>query len=77
MTDDRTFMAKQLAEDIVAKSEELSTAIYQASKMGYSAVVSVINAVPIKMGDGRLRCVGADDPVVVQATISFDMIRAV
>ncbi len=66
-------MASRLAADIAAKAEELSTAIYEASKYGYSAAVVVRNAVPITKGNGEIRCVGGERSVVIKATIAFDI----
>lgn len=74
MTDERFETASRLADDIRAKAEELSTAIYEASKMGYAAKVSIRNGVEIS--DGTF--IGSARPsLVVKATIPFDIGNAI
>lgn len=70
MADERYEVASQLAADIRAKAEELSTAIYQARRMGYETVVKVNHGKPL---DSR-RFLGTD--IVVEATVDFHIGKA-
>jgi len=72
--DARYELASRLAADIRDKAEQLSTAIYEASKYGYAAKVAVRNAQEVAPGV----FLGTDKPAaVVQATIPFDIGGAV
>ncbi len=63
-------LAEKLAREITIRAEELSTAIYEASKYGYHAKVKLSNAHPI--GNGVFIGHG-NTSLVVNATITFDI----
>lgn len=68
--DERYELASRLANEIRIRAEELSTAIYEASKFGYHAKVKLSNAHPI--GNGIFIGKG-NTSLVVQATVTFDI----
>lgn len=67
MTDARYEAASALAETIRAKANELTTAIYEAKRMGYAAKVRVTNGDAVD--DGAFVGIG----LIVKASISFDI----
>jgi hypothetical protein len=70
-SEQRYEFAKQLADDINAKAEELETAIYQALRQGgYHAKVKLTNAHAI--GNGVFIGHG-NHPLGIKATVVFDI----
>lgn len=74
MADERYETARQYADNLRAKAEELSTAIYEARKMGYDTVIRVRGGFMHDENEKGLRIVGVQN---VDASVSFDIGRAV
>lgn len=75
--DARYELASKLANEISIRAEELSTAIYEASKYGYRVSLRVRNVIPIEKSDSEIRLIGADKSVDISATVNFDIGKAV
>jgi hypothetical protein len=76
MTDPRYETAQQHAAVLRARAEELSTAIYEAGKMGYRVSICLRNVTLVDEQDDRYSFLGAKG-TGIDATISFDIGRAV
>lgn len=77
MSDARYEMASKLAADIRAKADELSSAIYEASRSGYRTSLRINNTILVSDTDGSIRLIGNDKPLTIYATVNFDIGGAV
>lgn len=75
MNDERYLTAKQHADVIAVKIEELNTAIYEAHRYsGYHIALRVDNGALV----GKHRYIGHGEiPVQLRATVNFDIGKAV